>query len=219
VSLDPEAARRLAGAGATLLLLDVPHGTLLGLDQQVFTVGPRFKGVKMVPPGVHMLSYQATDLRGGASPAVSTFLALGPREVVVRRWSPADEGLAPLADEEEVGRGSMLAAGGEGQNTPSLVPDRAIHLAAAQAARYAEGARRFDFDSGLAPYDLAAWPAWRELTSFVDAALLKRLLPVRGRARYSSQSACCWACVMPPHSSTLQAAAPDSQRAPPAGWR
>ncbi|GBF99801.1 hypothetical protein Rsub_12554 [Raphidocelis subcapitata] len=147
VSLDPDSARRLAGAGATLLLLDVPQATLLGLDQQVFVVGPRFKGVKMVPPGVHMLSYQAADRAGAASPAVSTFLALGPREVVVRRWSPADEGLVPLPDEDE-------------------------------AARYAEGARRFDFDSGLAPYDLAAYGVWRELTAFVDAALLKRLLPV-----------------------------------------
>lgn len=35
VSLDPERARQLAATGASLLLLDVPQGTLLGVDQQV----------------------------------------------------------------------------------------------------------------------------------------------------------------------------------------
>jgi hypothetical protein len=35
VALDPDQARRLATTGAALLLLDVPAGTLLGIDQQV----------------------------------------------------------------------------------------------------------------------------------------------------------------------------------------
>jgi hypothetical protein len=102
VSLDPDQARQLATAGAALLLLDVPEGTLLGIDQQVFAVGPRFKGVKLVPPGVHFLSYQATARDGRVSPAVSTFLVLKGGDVAVRRWSPADEGLQPLADDDEV---------------------------------------------------------------------------------------------------------------------
>lgn len=35
VQLDPESARRLATNGATILLLDVPEATPIGLDQQV----------------------------------------------------------------------------------------------------------------------------------------------------------------------------------------
>jgi hypothetical protein len=35
VSLEPDAARRLAVHGATLLLLDVPLGMPVGIDQQV----------------------------------------------------------------------------------------------------------------------------------------------------------------------------------------
>lgn len=35
VALDPEHARQLASTGASLLLLGVPQGTLLGIDQQV----------------------------------------------------------------------------------------------------------------------------------------------------------------------------------------
>jgi len=35
VQLDPDAARRLATNGATILLLDVPEATPIGVDQQV----------------------------------------------------------------------------------------------------------------------------------------------------------------------------------------
>jgi hypothetical protein len=35
VQLDPESARNLAAHGGTMLLLDVPEGTPIGLDQQV----------------------------------------------------------------------------------------------------------------------------------------------------------------------------------------
>jgi hypothetical protein len=62
---------------------------------------------------------------------------------------------------------------------PARIPP--IPPLAPQAERYAEGVRRFDFDAGLAPYDLAACGAWRDLTSCIDEALLKRLLPVCGR--------------------------------------
>lgn len=114
VDLDADAARRLAAGGGTLLLLGVPPGTLLGLDQQAFVVGPRFQGVKMVPPGVHFLSCQAVARDGTAAPAVSTFLDVAARGVVLRRWDPAIEGLAPVADEDEVGHAAAAVAAAAG---------------------------------------------------------------------------------------------------------
>lgn len=69
---------------------------------KVFLTGPKFKGVKMLPPGVHFLSYQAVGSEGAVGPPVSTLLHLQPRQVVVRRWDPAAEGLAALQDEDEV---------------------------------------------------------------------------------------------------------------------
>lgn len=69
---------------------------------QVFLTGPQFKGIKMLPPGVHFLSFQARSTRDGTlSPPVSTFLLLKPKQVFVRRWDPASEGLVEL-DEDEV---------------------------------------------------------------------------------------------------------------------
>uniref|UniRef100_A0A3P9CK24 Protein AAR2 homolog n=1 Tax=Maylandia zebra TaxID=106582 RepID=A0A3P9CK24_9CICH len=38
--------------GATLVLLGVPQGTELGIDCKSWQVGPRFRGVKMIPPGL-----------------------------------------------------------------------------------------------------------------------------------------------------------------------
>ena len=37
VHMDPERATELAQSGAIILLLDVPNGTVIGIDQQVGT--------------------------------------------------------------------------------------------------------------------------------------------------------------------------------------
>eukprot|EP00878_Enallax_costatus_P021228 GHUV01022468.1.p1 GENE.GHUV01022468.1~~GHUV01022468.1.p1 ORF type:complete len:165 (+),score=24.58 GHUV01022468.1:623-1117(+) len=104
VQLDPDSARNLATHGASILLLNVPLGTPIGLDQQVFLTGPRFKGIKMIPPGTHFVSYQALGKDGSLGPPVSTLVSLTSKQVLVRRWDPATEGLVPLGDEDEEAR-------------------------------------------------------------------------------------------------------------------
>lgn len=47
-----------------------------------------------------------------------------------------------------------------------------------QAGRYAAGVARFDFDRGLAPYDLARYGQWAGLSCHISAAVLQQLLPV-----------------------------------------
>eukprot|EP00775_Hariotina_reticulata_P011434 gene11434-11580_t len=150
VHLSPETARNFATNGATILLLDVPLGTPIGLDQQVFLSGPSFKGIKMLPPGVHFLSYQALSKDGrNLSPPVGTFLWLKPRQVYVRRWDHAGECLVALADVEE-------------------------------ESRYAAGVARFDFDRQLAPYDLGRYSQWFSLSSHITEQVLSALLPEEG---------------------------------------
>ncbi|KXZ46125.1 hypothetical protein GPECTOR_46g194 [Gonium pectorale] len=48
------------------------------------------------------------------------------------------------------------------------------------AGRYEHGVRRYEFDSGLAPYNLSAWQQWRELTSCLDFRVVDALQPVGG---------------------------------------
>lgn len=57
-AMDQDLARRLFAEGAALVLLDVPEKTEFGIDYNSWTVGPKFRGVKMVPPGFHFVFYR-----------------------------------------------------------------------------------------------------------------------------------------------------------------
>lgn len=42
----------------------------------MFVTGPRFKGVKMLPPGPHFVYYSAAGKHGGAAPIVGFVVVL-----------------------------------------------------------------------------------------------------------------------------------------------
>ena len=88
---------------ATILALDVPPGSSFGIDCVSFTCGEKFQGVKMIPPGLHLVSVGA----GGNDHArVSEFVRLGGGDVAVFRWDPATETFAPGSgmDDDEADR-------------------------------------------------------------------------------------------------------------------
>lgn len=68
---------------------------------QTFVVGLKFKGVKMLPPGPHFVSCNATS-GSNFAPTLGFFVHMAPRSVVVRRWDRGEELLAPIADPDEV---------------------------------------------------------------------------------------------------------------------
>ncbi|KAM3693923.1 hypothetical protein ACJW31_07G021500 [Castanea mollissima] len=99
------AALELVKQGVTLLLLDVPQYTLLLLLlllSSMFSVGPAFKGIKMIPPASHFL-YYASSTRDGKdfSPIIGFFIDAAPSEVIVRMWDQLQERLVKVAEEEE----------------------------------------------------------------------------------------------------------------------
>ncbi|XP_073679537.1 protein AAR2 homolog [Garra rufa] len=105
--MDPEVARGLFEEGATLVLLGVPEGTELGLDYKTWTLGPRFRGVKMIPPGLHFLHYCSANSNGAFNeigPKMGLFLSLKPREVLVAHWNMREEDLEFSEDPEEAER-------------------------------------------------------------------------------------------------------------------
>ena len=66
-------------------------------------MGPRFRGVKMLPPGLHHVAYSAPAAHGPAfAPTASFFFSAAGRGVTVRRWDPATELLLELPDPDEV---------------------------------------------------------------------------------------------------------------------
>ncbi|KAM1360265.1 hypothetical protein ACFX2I_047104 [Malus domestica] len=100
--MDSETALELVKRGVTLLFLDVPQHTLIGIDTQMFSVGPEFKGIKMIPPGPHFVYYSSSTRDGKEfSPIIGFFIDAGPSEVIVRKWNQQDERLVKVPEEEE----------------------------------------------------------------------------------------------------------------------
>ncbi|MED6132388.1 hypothetical protein PIB30_018590 [Stylosanthes scabra] len=100
--MDPGTALELVKHGVTLLFLDVPQYTLLGIDTQMFSVGPSFKGIKMIPPGIHFVYYSSSTREGKEfSPVIGFFIDVGPSEVIVRKWDKQQERLVKVSEDEE----------------------------------------------------------------------------------------------------------------------
>jgi len=58
VDIPADYAQWLFENGATLVFLDLPTGSEFGIDYNCYEVGPQFKGVKMIPPGIHFIYYR-----------------------------------------------------------------------------------------------------------------------------------------------------------------
>ncbi|TNN37701.1 Protein AAR2 [Liparis tanakae] len=153
--MDPEVALRLFEEGATLVLLGVPLGTELGIDCKSWQVGPRFKGVKMIPPGLHFLHFSSVSspsCGGEAGPKTGLFLSLRPRDLLLATWDPEEEDLDFSASQSEE-----------------------------EVLRVRAGLR--DLDPFLGPYPYAALRKWVSLTDRLSGELAERLRPLSGRVR------------------------------------
>lgn len=58
--MDQETASRLIHQYGVILLLDTPlDGTLdLGIDTNIWALGPKFKGIKLIPLGIHYFYFR-----------------------------------------------------------------------------------------------------------------------------------------------------------------
>lgn len=60
--LSPEAGAALQKQAGMLICLDLPPGTQLGLDYADWTVGARFRGVSLLPPGIHFVWFRYNNI-------------------------------------------------------------------------------------------------------------------------------------------------------------
>ena len=77
--------------GGTVLVFDVPPGFEFGIDCTIFSVGEKFAGVKMIPPGLHLVLLGAP---GNDVTRVAEFVMVNTSDVVVRKWDPTTETFA-----------------------------------------------------------------------------------------------------------------------------
>jgi len=103
-ALTPELATQLTQAGAFILCWDVPPYTKFGIDHTVYTVGQKFKGVKMVPPGVHYIHYCPASNENDVAPRAGFFVNLSAGEVMVKEWDLDTEALVDMADRDQAQR-------------------------------------------------------------------------------------------------------------------
>lgn len=147
MQMDPELARRLFFEGATVVILNMPKGTEFGIDYNSWEVGPKFRGVKMIPPGIHFLHYSSVDKANPreVGPRMGFFLNLQQRGLKVLRWDAAREevDLSP-APEAEV-----------------------------EAMR----ANLQELDQFLGPYPYTTLKKWISLTNFISEATVEKLQP------------------------------------------
>ncbi|XP_019630864.1 PREDICTED: LOW QUALITY PROTEIN: protein AAR2 homolog [Branchiostoma belcheri] len=105
MEMNQETALQLFEEGAFFILLDVPVGTEFGIDYNSWQVGEKFKGVKMIPEGVHFVSYNTVNKEHReAAPKLGFFHYFHSKEVLVRRWDKRLEGIS-----EDVIEGEELA--------------------------------------------------------------------------------------------------------------
>lgn len=86
-----------------VLLLDLPANALGGIDLLSFTIAPRFKGVKNLPPGLHFVfaaSDSSLSVRHGAWFYVSP--GSGAPQVFIKKWNPQNEDLIAETSQTEL---------------------------------------------------------------------------------------------------------------------
>lgn len=149
--MDQDLARRLFFEGATVVILNVPEGTEFGIDYNTWQVGPKFQGVKMIPPGIHFLHYSSVDKSNTkeSGPRTGFFLNLQQRDLRLLRWDQAKEevDLTPAPDNETKAMKANLQ----------------------------------EMDKFLGPYPYDTLKKWISLTNFINELVIQRLQPESGQ--------------------------------------
>uniref|UniRef100_A0A8R1XSJ1 Protein AAR2 homolog n=1 Tax=Onchocerca volvulus TaxID=6282 RepID=A0A8R1XSJ1_ONCVO len=79
-------ANHLYENGAFMIFLDVPQTTEFGIDYKSWHVGPKFLGLKMIPPGVHFIFFSVKT-----APRIGFFHHFKEKEILLRKWDSARE--------------------------------------------------------------------------------------------------------------------------------
>ncbi|XP_073981325.1 protein AAR2 homolog [Rhodnius prolixus] len=104
-TIEQEIAKRLLVEGATLIFLNVPVGSKFGIDMKTWDTGEKFKGIKMIPPGLHMIHYSAVGKFEQVAPRVSFIHNFQKGEFVVKKWDvDAEDMSTEMISEAEMER-------------------------------------------------------------------------------------------------------------------
>lgn len=84
--------------------MNVPETTEFGIDYKSWHVGPKFLGLKMIPPGVHFIFFSVKT-----APRIGFFHYFKEKEVLLRKWEPSNEDMViEVASLDEVNNSNAL---------------------------------------------------------------------------------------------------------------
>ncbi|CAG7724724.1 unnamed protein product, partial [Allacma fusca] len=101
MEMNPETSLRLFEEGATFVFTNVPPGTEVGIDMQSWNAGEKFRGIKMIPPGIHFMFFSAVNKEGNVAPRTGFFHVFEKGQVIVRKYDPAAEDISRMELSED----------------------------------------------------------------------------------------------------------------------
>ena len=152
--IDPHLAKFLYEQHCALLIVeDLPFDSEFGIDLSSFRTRENFKGVKMIPPGVHFVFASAVDKSTNqCGPRCGFYHNFTAKELLVKRWSTSDEDF-----------------------------DDSYEVSEEQRERYLADIR--GLDKYLGSYRYSTYKTYLALTDKLTASLVQDLVPRNGRIR------------------------------------
>ncbi|CAG4916624.1 unnamed protein product [Colias eurytheme] len=93
--MDQETAKKLLVDGGTFVFLGVPEETQFGIDMQCWNTEEDFRGIKMIPPGLHYIHYSAVSKgTGDVSPRSGFMHYFQKKEFLVKLWDKNNEDIS-----------------------------------------------------------------------------------------------------------------------------
>ncbi|GLV44373.1 uncharacterized protein CBL_10177 [Carabus blaptoides fortunei] len=88
--------------GGIFLLLGVPKGTEFGIDMKVWNTDENFRGIKMIPPGLHFIHFSAVNNTGQSAPRSGFFYNFKKSDFVVKLYDKKTEDIStePISESE-----------------------------------------------------------------------------------------------------------------------
>lgn len=84
-------ANKLFEAGGIFLFFDVPLNSEFGIDYNYWKTGENFKGVKMIPPGIHFIYFSVSDKYGNIGVRNGFFHDFKAKQIVTKKWNQQSE--------------------------------------------------------------------------------------------------------------------------------
>ncbi|XP_014370310.2 protein AAR2 homolog [Papilio machaon] len=151
--MDGRTAEMLHTKGATFVFLGVPKGTVFGIDLKCWRTDEEFRGIRLIPPGMHYIYYASaseTEI-DDVSQRSGFFQYFNENDIIVKMWDKKTEDVSKeVVDEHTVER----------------IRENLNNI-----------------DRYLAPYPYDIWSRWHCLTRQISEALAKKLSPEQGIIR------------------------------------